>query len=319
MEEFAADEMWKVEQRLRRLHDLGFDVGEMEVLADEDGQRLRFVPRVVESGYHQDRLFALTGLWAGENQARRLLDDVRGFGAELQSRDRDGAAGEHRRRALARPALRADRRRHPARRCGGRLQAAELYHQILEHRWFLSETERRDVSLEEAIESYVGDILEPAPDEQLRLDTGTGELFLGDLGSVTARAVSRPAPCPSRRQNLGADLPQTRIWARFFATVAKDRAQIAAVATAGEIATSYGPPLVSEIVHVDGREILDSRGNPTVEVEVVLISGARGRAAVPSGASTGEHEAVELRDGGERYGGKGVRHGRRLRQRRDRR
>jgi enolase len=63
---------------------------------------------------------------------------------------------------------------------------------------------------------------------------------------------------------------------------------------------------VSEIVQVEGREVLDSRGNPTVEVEVVLVSGARGRAAVPSGASTGEHEAVELRDGDERYGGKGV-------------
>ncbi|MFP5487895.1 MAG: phosphopyruvate hydratase [Acidimicrobiia bacterium] len=64
---------------------------------------------------------------------------------------------------------------------------------------------------------------------------------------------------------------------------------------------------MSEIVHVAGREILDSRGNPTVEVEVVLESGARGRAAVPSGASTGEHEAVELRDGDDRFGGKGVR------------
>ena len=63
---------------------------------------------------------------------------------------------------------------------------------------------------------------------------------------------------------------------------------------------------MSEIISVVGREILDSRGNPTVEVEVVLLSGARGRAAVPSGASTGEHEAVELRDGGTRYGGKGV-------------
>jgi len=64
---------------------------------------------------------------------------------------------------------------------------------------------------------------------------------------------------------------------------------------------------MSEIVEVVGREILDSRGNPTVEVEVELLSGAAGRAAVPSGASTGAHEAVELRDGGERYGGKGVR------------
>jgi enolase len=63
---------------------------------------------------------------------------------------------------------------------------------------------------------------------------------------------------------------------------------------------------MSEIVHIKGREILDSRGNPTVEVDVILASGARGRAAVPSGASTGEHEAVELRDGGDRFGGKSV-------------
>ena len=64
---------------------------------------------------------------------------------------------------------------------------------------------------------------------------------------------------------------------------------------------------MSEIISVFGREILDSRGNPTVEVEVQLESGALGIAAIPSGASTGEFEAVELRDGdAERYGGKGV-------------
>src|SRR5438270_8831624 len=63
---------------------------------------------------------------------------------------------------------------------------------------------------------------------------------------------------------------------------------------------------MSSIEQVLGREVLDSRGNPTVEVEVHLDSGARGRAIVPSGASTGEHEAVERRDGGDRYGGKGV-------------
>src|SRR5256712_8375522 len=60
------------------------------------------------------------------------------------------------------------------------------------------------------------------------------------------------------------------------------------------------------IAHVQAREILDSRGNPTVEVELKLDSGHRGTAAVPSGASTGAHEAVELRDGDPtRYGGKG--------------
>jgi enolase len=64
---------------------------------------------------------------------------------------------------------------------------------------------------------------------------------------------------------------------------------------------------MTAIVDIIGREILDSRGNPTVEVDVLLADGSRGRAAVPSGASTGTHEAVELRDGGERYLGKGVR------------
>jgi enolase len=63
---------------------------------------------------------------------------------------------------------------------------------------------------------------------------------------------------------------------------------------------------VSAVEHIHGRQILDSRGNPTVEVELSLRSGAWGRAAVPSGASTGEHEAHELRDGGPQWGGKGV-------------
>jgi enolase len=63
---------------------------------------------------------------------------------------------------------------------------------------------------------------------------------------------------------------------------------------------------VSLIEQVTGREVLDSRGNPTVEVEIALDSGAVGRAIVPSGASTGSFEAAELRDGDARYGGKGV-------------
>src|SRR3954471_11520669 len=72
-----------------------------------------------------------------------------------------------------------------------------------------------------------------------------------------------------------------------------------------EISCSGAP--MTAIVDIIGREILDSRGNPTVEVDVVLEDGTRGRAAVPSGASTGAHEAVELRDGDKaRYFGKGV-------------
>src|SRR5256885_3317161 len=72
-------------------------------------------------------------------------------------------------------------------------------------------------------------------------------------------------------------------------------------------ATARVRAIMSTIISVRAREILDSRGNPTIEADVTLSSGAAGRAAVPSGASTGEHEAVELRDGDQkRFGGKGV-------------
>jgi len=68
-----------------------------------------------------------------------------------------------------------------------------------------------------------------------------------------------------------------------------------------------GGGMSTKIARIAGRQILDSRGNPTVEADVVLEDGSRGRAAVPSGASTGEHEALELRDGDKsRYLGKGV-------------
>jgi len=170
----------KINERVRRLQHLGFDVAEMEVVTEADGQRLRFIPRVVESGYHQERLFDLTGLWAGENQARRLLDDIREFRAELQSR-----TGVKPTENIA--AVRwLDQRFEPVIAAippsmHGKLQAAELYHQILEHRWFLSEQEHRDVPMDEAIGSYVGDILVSAPDEQLRIDPPTGEIFLDEL------------------------------------------------------------------------------------------------------------------------------------------
>ncbi len=180
VQEISIAEMWRVEERLRRLHDLGFDVGEVEILTDEAGRHMRVVPRVVESGYHQERLFALTGLWAGDNQARRLLSDIHQFGAELNART--GSSSPENVVAVRW----FDQRFEPI--IGsipgsliGKLQAAEIFHQLLEHRWFESERLGRDVSLEEALETYIPDILEPAPDEHLELGSPTAELFLGDL------------------------------------------------------------------------------------------------------------------------------------------
>jgi len=191
-QEFQLGETWRVEQRIDRLHELGFDVGEMELIADEEGHRMKLVPRVVESGYHQERLTSLTGLVAGENQARRLLGDIRSFAAEVQA-----ATGRQLPENIA--AVRwLDQRFEPAIAAIpgpliGKLQAAEIYHQILEHRWFLSERAGRDVPMYEAIDAYVHDVLEDAPSEQLRLDA-TAELMLGDIASFETDDAPTPDP-----------------------------------------------------------------------------------------------------------------------------
>ena len=121
-----------------------------------------------------------------------------------------------------------------------------------------------------------------------------------------ARRATRPA-----RDQVGRP-PAVRVTPRHHRSVGRS-------STTSSPERRRQPAVMSTIEHVVGREVLDSRGNPTVEVEVVLATGAIGRAIVPSGASTGEYEAVELRDGGDRYGGKGVQRAVGQRERRDRR
>jgi hypothetical protein len=176
-EEFSIEEMSRLDSRLRRLNQLGFDVAEMQMITDDEGQRLKLRPRVAESGYHQDRLFALTGLRTGENQARRLLDDIGEFGAEIRART-DTAPSE-----LVTAARWLDQRFTPSINSiplslVGKLEPAEIYHQLLEHRWYESERRGFEVPLEEALESYVADVLARAPDEHLQLDAPTAELRL---------------------------------------------------------------------------------------------------------------------------------------------
>src|SRR6185437_12717537 len=101
-------------------------------------------------------------------------------------------------------------------------------------------------------------------------------------------------------------------WSVFFAIgrhpALAARGMTRAVPACRNAAKRQERDTMTAITDIIGREILDSRGNPTVEVEVTLADGSRGRAAVPSGASTGEREALELRDGdASRFGGKGVR------------
>jgi hypothetical protein len=163
-EVFDDNERFHLQERLRRLHELGFDVREIELVRSEDRYRLRLQSHVLESGHHRRRLLQLTGLNAQENQARRLLDDLNVFGNEL------AATGEP---PVSAPAL-AGRWLNevfepsiaaiPAELWGKR-EAAELYHELLEHRWYQSQRKGRDVGRDEALRSYV-DFLRSLPDER---------------------------------------------------------------------------------------------------------------------------------------------------------
>jgi Domain of unknown function (DUF4032)/Lipopolysaccharide kinase (Kdo/WaaP) family len=169
---FGPDERYRLHERLHRLNDLGFDVEEMELLAAEDGYRLRLHPRVVEPGHHRRRLLTLTGLHAQENQARRLLNDLAEFRAALeQEEDRPLPEAVVAYRWLAEvfePTIAAV----PAELCGKR-EPAEIFHEILEHRWYLSEAAKTDIPLEEAVTTSVDDVLRHVPDERAVLDEAT--------------------------------------------------------------------------------------------------------------------------------------------------
>jgi tRNA A-37 threonylcarbamoyl transferase component Bud32 len=168
-DEFDVNETYRIDRRLRRLNDLGFDASELELYTTADGSKLRLIPRIVEHGFHGQRLKALTGLDTGENQARRLLNDISRYGAVLERR-----SGRKVPEALA-AARWMDERFEPTidgvpPDLVGKLQPAEIYHQVLEHRWFMSEAAGEDVGLGEAVTSYVRDVLTPAPDEQRTAD-----------------------------------------------------------------------------------------------------------------------------------------------------
>lgn len=173
-DEFEPQDSFRIEQRLDRLHDLGFDVDEMEIITTDDGQQLRIVPRVVEHGYHLHRLHDLTGLVTQENQARRLLNDIRAFASEhsdrtAQTLDDTTAADRwlHERFEAVIDAIPAE--------LVSKLEEAELYHQFLEHRRSISEAAGRDIALDEAVASFIDGVLTTAPHEQIHIPEPTTE------------------------------------------------------------------------------------------------------------------------------------------------
>jgi tRNA A-37 threonylcarbamoyl transferase component Bud32 len=169
-ETFAADERFRVDERLRRLNDLGFDVEEIQLVATPGGYRLRLDPHVVEPGHHRHRLLRLTGLDAQENQARRMLNDIARYREALEREQKrplsESVVASRWRQEVFEPTVAAV----PA-ELQGRLPAAEVFHQVLEHRWFLSEQEGKDVGIDEAVRSYVEKELPQHAPERVLLDT----------------------------------------------------------------------------------------------------------------------------------------------------
>jgi hypothetical protein len=153
------DDRHHVEKRIRRLNELGFDVAEVHMsLAGDGAYAIR--PKVVDAGYHTRRLLRLTGLDAEENQARRLLNDLDTYRADSDLTDEAQAA--HRwLTEVFEPVVRAV---PPHLR--GKLERTELFVEVANHRWRLSEKAGRDVGLAPAVQSFFADVLVHRPDEQ---------------------------------------------------------------------------------------------------------------------------------------------------------
>ncbi|MCG0285070.1 DUF4032 domain-containing protein [Streptomyces sp. PSAA01] len=154
-----------IDQRVRRLNDLGFDVAEMQIERSPDGDAVTFVPKVVDAGHHQRQLLRLTGLDAEENQARSLLNDLETWMAtqdDYAPGDPLGARPEvlaHRWvRDVFRPTVRA-----VPKDLRGVTDTAQIYYELLEHRWLLSERAGRDVGLDATVKDYIRTVLADRP------------------------------------------------------------------------------------------------------------------------------------------------------------
>jgi hypothetical protein len=157
-EEVDAGEHHLIERRLRRLNHLGFDVDELVVEHDAAVDRLRIRPAVVEEGHHCREVRRLTGLEVQENQARRLLNDIASFGAHLSRLE-----GQPLPQAVVAARWIAEVYEPIVARVpddlAGRLEPAELFHELLEHRYYLSEAAGHEVDNDTALASYLESVL----------------------------------------------------------------------------------------------------------------------------------------------------------------
>ena len=162
-EEFSTAEMWRLEQRVERLNELGFDVDELDIVTDWDGEQIRIQPKVVEEGHHRRELQSLTGLHVEDAQAQRMLNDIASFTASLDLGREDRALVANRWlteifepvMAMVPPEAR------------GKLEPAEVFHEMLVHRWYLSERAGHEVDIVETARDYIDNVLLAKPEEKI--------------------------------------------------------------------------------------------------------------------------------------------------------
>ena len=165
------DESYRINQRVKRLNSLGFDVAEMAIRTEQDGRKLRFDTQIVEPGHHQRRLFALTGLRVQENEARGLLADLARFRAKWIEGTGEPVSEEVAARRWLDEKYDATLALVPA-ELRAKLPDAELFHEINEHRWFLSEAQGYDIGRAAAVTSYVENLLRFLPDAAVDQTSG---------------------------------------------------------------------------------------------------------------------------------------------------
>ncbi len=169
-EVYPSAESYRIEERVRRLNSLGFDVSEIGIRTEDAGRKLRFETHIVEPGHHARRVYALTGLRVQENQARLILSDLARFRAKwIEGVEHDIPEDLAARRWL-------DEKFYGVltmlpRELRKKLPDAELFHEISEHRWLMSERLGMDVGRQAAVEDYVRTVLSKLPDAAVRILT----------------------------------------------------------------------------------------------------------------------------------------------------
>ncbi len=175
------EQRYRIAERLHRLNELGFDAEEVELISTGEGNKLRLRTRVAESGHDARKLFLRTGIDAGEHQARRLLNDIAGFRAWLEQKRgqpvSEVVAANRWLEEVYDPVIAAI-----PESLRGRLPPAEIFHEVLEHRWYMSEAAGRDVGTTAAARDYFEEVLPTAPEpmetEPLALLEGAESLEL---------------------------------------------------------------------------------------------------------------------------------------------